>query len=76
MTRTIAGMLIAGIMLAVLLVGGCGGTDSPVTGPGMLFVTATDNGADPAVAIFDLASALSGNSTPDRYLKSAHFHIL
>jgi len=28
------------------------------------------------VAIFEMASALSGNSTPDRYLKSAHFHTL
>ncbi len=78
MTRTIAGMLIAGTMLAALLLGGCGGTDSLITGPGMLFVTATDNGVDPAVAIFEMASALSGNSTPDRYLEGAQtgFHGL
>jgi len=71
MTRTIAGMLIAGTMLAALLLGGCGGTETPATGPGMLFVTATDNGVDEAVAIFEMASALSGNSTPDRYLEDA-----
>ncbi len=69
MTRTIAGMLVAGTMLAALLLGGCGGTDSPVTGAGMLFVTVTDNSVDEAVAIFEMASALSGNSTPDRNLK-------
>jgi 6-phosphogluconolactonase (cycloisomerase 2 family) len=72
MTRTIAGMLIAGTMLAALLLGGCGGTDSPVTGAGMLFVTVGDySGVDHAVAIFEMASALSGDSTPDRRLAGA-----
>ena len=72
MTRTIAGMLITGTMLAALLLGGCGGTDSPATGPGMLFVTVGDYaGSDHAVAIFEMASALSGDSTPDRRLAGA-----
>ncbi len=69
MTRTIARMLIAGVAMAALVMSGCGGTETPVTGPGMLFVTATNNGVDEAVAIFEMASGLNGDTTPDRYLE-------
>jgi len=69
MRRTIAGTLIAGTALAALLLAGCGGTEAPATGPGMLFVTANNNGGAERVTIFEMASALSGDSTPDRYLE-------
>ena len=64
--------LSVGLAVVGLVVAGCGGTDSPVTGPGMLFVSVENNNTgNEAVAIFELASALSGNSTPDRYLEGA-----
>jgi len=72
MTRTIAGMLIAGTMLAALLLGGCGGTDTLITGPGMLFVSAVNNSTgNEAVAIFEMASARDGDTAPDRYIEGA-----
>ncbi len=73
MTRIAGWTLVACITVASIIMTGCGGTDSPVTGPGMLFVTVGDYGSilDPSVAIFEMASALSGDSTPDRYLAGA-----
>jgi len=71
MMRTTAWMLIVEVAMAALLLAGCGGTDTPVTGPGMLFVTVNDNGGPEAVAIFEMASARNGDTTPDRYLEGA-----
>ncbi len=71
--RRIAGCtLVACITVAAIIMTGCGGTNNPITGPGMLFVSAVNNSTgNEAVAIFEMASALSGNSTPDRYLEGA-----
>ena len=72
MTRIAGWTLVVCITVAAIVMAGCGGTDSPVTGPGMLFVTVGDYiGSDHAVAIFEMASALSGDSTPDRRLAGA-----
>ncbi len=72
MTRTTGWMLVAGIALAALLLAGCGGTETAATGPGMLFVSVENNNTgNEAVAIFEMASALSGDTTPDRYLEGA-----
>ena len=79
MLRTIAGMLTVGIALVVLLLAGCGGTGTLGTGSGMLFVTVHANVLDldpKAVAIFDMASARDGDSTPDRYLEGARTGFL
>lgn len=62
-------MCFIAVVLALL---GCSGTDTPITRSGMLFVTVGSyGGSDHAVAIFETASALSGDSTPDRRLAGA-----
>jgi len=71
--RRIAGCtLVACITVAAIIMTGCGGTNNPITGPGMLFVSAVNNSTgNEAVAIFEMASARDGDTAPDRYIEGA-----